>query len=53
VYIYGSYRKIKTGVLLFWTTCTLFAAGQVLHLLHRQQQTAPGKNIRTFKIMDC
>jgi len=24
VYIYGSYRKIKTGVPLFWTTLYVF-----------------------------
>ena len=26
VYIYGSYRKIKTGVTLFWTTLSYFVA---------------------------
>jgi len=42
VYIYGSYRKIKTGVSLFWTTRyianTKVSARQLWHIGHKSQK---------------
>jgi len=36
VYIYGSYRKIKTGLSLFWTT--LYASSNIVVCTKRYQQ---------------